>query len=258
MVLIPFFQIPPLQFLGLSIHAFEVLTSLGIYIGIRYTLNMAKNRNLSEKNVVDAIIVSIIAGFIGAHVMHVLLYQRDFSDPLKLFQIWKGISSTGGFLAGGVACWIFLRIKKLDIYAYGDCMVAGVLVALFFGRLGCFTAHDHPGSLTTFPLAVNFPGGARHDLGFYEAFFVADFLITAHVPAIRAWFNQKKGRWMVATLMFYGSIRLALDLLRAKDLPDADSRYFGLTPAQYACLIFITIAASILIQKRNVGNSRHS
>ena len=250
--MIPYFQIPPLQFLGLSIHAFEVLTSLGIYIGIRYTLNMAKNRNLSEKNVVDAIIVSIIAGFIGAHVMHVLLYQRDFSDPLKLLQIWKGISSTGGFLAGGVACWIFLRIKKLDIYAYGDCMVTGVLVALFFGRLGCFTAHDHPGGLTTFPLAVNFPGGARHDLGFYEAFFVADFLITAHVPAVRNWLNQKSGRWMITGLLFYGTTRLALDLLRAKDLPDSDARYAGLTPAQYVCFGFIFLSLVLIYKRRTV------
>src|SRR5204862_179026 len=40
-------------------------------------------------------------------------------------------------------------------------------------RLGCFSVHDHPGVLTSFPLAVQFPGGARHDLGLYDAIALA-------------------------------------------------------------------------------------
>lgn len=207
---------------------------------------MGRERQLSERSMIDIIFVCLVAGFLGAHAMHVLLYERDFSNPLNLLQIWNGISSTGGFLAGGLAAWVFLKIKKMNVYAYGDCLVMGVLVALFFGRLGCFTAHDHPGSLTNFPLAVNFPDGPRHDLGFEEAIILGLFLIVVHTKNIKTQLNQAQGNWMITGMMFYGCIRAALDNMRAEDLANSDARYFGHTPAQYVCAAFVVIATVFL------------
>lgn len=226
----------------LSIHAFEILTALGIYLGIQRTLSMAKARNLDIKHAIDAILISIVCGFVGAHMVHMVAYERDFSDPWKFFQIGKGISSTGGFLFGGIACWLFLKWKKLSVLDYGDCMIGGLLLAQFFGRLGCFTAHDHPGAITVFPLAVNFPDGVRHDLGFYEAILIGLFLLSTLIPICKQWLNQESGRWMISGILFYGIIRFILDFLRAADLPSSDPRYFGFTFAQYICLLFVVVA----------------
>lgn len=240
--MIPYFQIPPLQISELSIHAFEVLTALGIYIGIQRTLSMAKARNLIAKHAIDAILISIVCGFVGAHLMHMVMYERNFSDPWKFFKIGEGISSTGGFLFGGLACWAFLKIKKLSILDYGDCMIGGLLLAQFFGRLGCFTAHDHPGALTSVPWAVMFPGGPRHDLGFEEAILIGLFLLTTLIPICKQWLNQESGRWMTSGIMFYGIMRFFLDFLRSTDMTASDPRYFGLTPAQYVCIFFVSFA----------------
>ncbi|MEZ4846602.1 MAG: prolipoprotein diacylglyceryl transferase [Bdellovibrionota bacterium] len=243
--MIPYFQIPPLHIGELSIHAFEVLTSLGIYLGIQRTLSMAKARNLDSKHMIDAILISIVCGFVGAHLMHVTLYERDFSSAIKLLKIGQGISSTGGFLFGGLACWIFLRVKKLSVLDYGDCMIGGLLLAQFFGRLGCFTAHDHPGMLSSVPWAVMFPDGARHDLGFEEAVLVGSFLLVTLIPAFKNWLNRQSGRWMISGMIFYGAMRFVLDFLRARDVPNADPRYWGLTPAQFICLVFIGVTVAL-------------
>ncbi len=248
--MIPYFQIPTFDFFGLKIHAFEILTSLGIYLGIRYALTKAKSRSLPEKNMIDAMMISIVFGFIGAHIMHVLLYQQDFRHPEKLLQIWNGISSTGGFLTGGIACWLYIKFKKLSVYDFGDCLITGLLVAQFFGRLGCFTAHDHPGALTNFPLAVVFPDGPRHDLGFEEAILLGLFLIIAHTRSIKTRLDATKGNWMIAGMMFYGCIRAALDNLRSTDLPGSDPRYAGHTPAQYVCTVFVLVAAVFIYKRR--------
>lgn len=250
----------PFQIFGLQIPTFEVLTTVGITIGIRYALNKAKSRNLDEKSMIDAILLSIFFGFVGAHIMHVLVYERDFSHPIKLIQIWKGISSTGGFLGGGIACWLYVKYKKLSVYDFGDCLITGLLLAQFFGRLGCFSVHDHPGALTTFALAVAFPDGTRHDLGLYEAILLFVFLITIHVEKTKQWLNQSSGRWMIAGLMFYGSIRFFLDFLRAQDLPSSDPRYAGLTPAQYVSLGFVFLSFVLIYRRKstNVGDLRHS
>ena len=240
--MIPYFQIPTLNIFGLTIHAFEVITSLGIYFGIRTALSMAKKRNLPEKNMIDVIWISIVAGFFGAHAVHVLLYQRDFTHPEKLLQLWNGISSTGGFLCGGIAAYIYFKKKNISIYDGGDCLIPGVMVALFFGRIGCFTVHDHPGALTTLPWGVAFPSGVRHDLGFEEAVYVGIFLAFAFSKHFRDKLNQTKGNWMIACTLFYGCMRMALDNLRAEDLPTSDTRYFGHTPAQYICVLFVILA----------------
>ena len=34
-------------------------------------------------------------------------------------------------------------------------------LAWLFGRMGCASIHDHPGALSTSPLAVDWPGGSR-------------------------------------------------------------------------------------------------
>jgi phosphatidylglycerol:prolipoprotein diacylglycerol transferase len=246
---IPYFQIPPLQIFNLSIHTFEILTALGIYLGIQRSISMAEGRKLNSKHIIDAILISIVCGFVGAHLMHILLYERDFSSVAKFFQIGKGISSTGGFLTGGIACWLFLRWKKLSILDYGDCMIGGLLLAQFFGRIGCFTAHDHPGILTSMPWGVTFPDGTRHDLGFEEAILIGTYLLLTLIPAIKHWLNQESGSWMTSGILFYGMMRFGLDFLRARDIEAADPRYWGLTPAQYVCLIFIAVG---IVYKKKV------
>ncbi len=237
--MIPYFQIPTFQFLGMTFHAFEVLTSLGIYLGIQQTLKMSRTRSIAEKNMIDLILLSIISGFIGAHVVHIVLYERNAVTYSKVFEVWKGISSTGGFLTGGFVAWVYVRRKKLPLRDVGDSMIKGLLVALFFGRIGCFTAHDHPGALTSVPWGVQFLGGVRHDLGLEEAVFIGIFFMVTHIPAINRFLDQKSGRWMISGILFYGIMRFALDFLRSSDQIASDPRYFGLTPAQYFCLFFV-------------------
>lgn len=214
---------------------------------------MARDRALSEKNMIDAIWISIVAGFIGAHAVHVIFYEQNLSSIGKFLELSKGISSTGGFLVGGIAAWLYFRWKKLPVLNYGDCMVAGVLLALFFGRLGCFTAHDHPGNLTSMPWGVRFPDGVRHDLGFEEAVLLGIFWIVVSIKSNWKRLNATPGNWMVVALMFYGCIRAALDNMRAEDLPISDPRYFGHTFAQYVCAIFV-ILATIIYKHRGTGS----
>lgn len=103
-------------------------------------------------------------------------------------------------------------------------------------RLGCFTVHDHPGVLSSFFLAVQYPGGARHDLGLYDA------IVLAAITAIVFTLDRRgalQGRLLAVVALAYGSCRFLLDFLRARDLAYSDARYLGLTPAQYAALALI-------------------
>lgn len=52
-------------------------------------------------------------------------------------------------------------------------------------RIKCFSVHDHPGRLTSFPLAVAFPEEARHDLGLYDALLLGAITVILYACARR-------------------------------------------------------------------------
>jgi len=114
-------------------------------------------------------------------------------------------------------------------------------------RLGCFSVHDHPGVLTSFPLAVAFAGGARHDLGLYDAMALAVFSLVLYTLDRR---GALHGRLLPLLAVLYGSSRFLLDFLRATDLPYVDARYLGLTPAQFASLAALAWGLYRLIRGR--------
>ena len=49
--------------------------------------------------------------------------------------------------------------------------------------------------------------------------------------------------------LLYGVSRFCLDFLRATDLAYVDARYFGLTPAQYACLGLMAWGVFAMLRK---------
>src|SRR5205814_5105408 len=103
---------------------------------------------------------------------HLFLYHREelrSGGELQILKVWDGLSSTGGVLGGLAAGAAFFRVRRLSFSAYGDVFALSVAPGWAVARLGCFSVHDHPGVLTTFALALAFPDGARHDLGFYDA-----------------------------------------------------------------------------------------
>jgi phosphatidylglycerol:prolipoprotein diacylglycerol transferase len=107
-------------------------------------------------------------------------------------------------------------------------------------RIGCFLVHDHPGRLTDFPLGVRFAGGARHDLGLYEA--IVLFAIAGLLWSL--WARRRlEGRLLGLLAILYGCARFLLDLLRASDVAYPDARYAGLTPAQYGSMLLVAWGA---------------
>lgn len=80
------------------------------------------------------------------------------------------MSITGGFLGAFIAGIIFLKKNKLAFWHNVDYFFYGVPIGVAIGRIGCAFIHDHPGIRSNFFLAVNYPGGPRHDLGLYLVF----------------------------------------------------------------------------------------
>jgi phosphatidylglycerol:prolipoprotein diacylglycerol transferase len=236
--MIPYFQFTTIPLGPLTIQVWGLFVALGILAGAWASSRMARHRGQDEKLVWDVSVWAIIGGFVMARVLYVVYEPLMFvEDPLEFFRIWHGgFSIMGGFLGALIAGVWFLRRKHVDVYAYADTAVFGLPLGIFIGRIGCFLIHDHPGTLTNFPLGVNYPDGVRHDHGLYDSLnglvlFVL-FLWLAHKKA-------KTGTYLMVFLIWYGTVRFLLDFLRATDGPIVDTRYFSLTPAQYLAILMV-------------------
>lgn len=259
LLFIPWFQaheirIPLPGGYHIPIQPFGVLVATGVLSGYRLAEWRAKKLGISQAVLSDLVAHVLFSGFICAHVLDAIFYhpQAIAENPLYIIQLWKGISSYGGFFGamGGALLWRYRR--KMSLLAIGDVIVWAFPLGWLFGRIGCFSVHDHPGIVTQFPLAVypyevgTQPFQARHDLGFYEVLF------SLAVIPLFLWLGRKHtrpGLYMGLLPTLYGPVRFALDFLRIKPEEfgeEADPRTFGLTPGHYGSVLLFLVGVAVL------------
>ncbi|HET6611677.1 MAG TPA: prolipoprotein diacylglyceryl transferase [Kofleriaceae bacterium] len=254
MTALPYIAPDPIQIVGaLKLQPFGICVAVGMFIGIWYC---RKNTDIDDATFRAYAWWLLLPGwFIGAHLFNALFYEFDAvkEDPLLLFKFWRGISSYGGMLGALAGFLIFTHRRKLSRLKMADIPAYGLLPAWAFGRLGCSLVHDHPGRLTDFFLAIDYPannptlaalglpGGPRHDLGFYEFLYLVVafgiFLLLTRKP-------RPDGFAIGVVALLYAPVRFLLEFLR---IQGTDPRYVGLTFAQWMCIVLATAGACILI-----------
>lgn len=259
--LIPWFEVPILRiplpdglpWEEIPIHGFGILVAIGFLLGGQVAMKAAERRGL-DPEVINRLIGWLIVGtFIGGHVGYGLMYEREkyLADPRQFLYMWQGLSSFGGFVACvPITIWFFKR-EKVPVWPYVDSVAIGLTLGWFFGRMGCFVAHDHPGRPTEFFLGVYgicFNEGksvACHDMGLYEAMWslamFGIFMAMDRVP-------RKPGIYAGLLAVSYAPFRFLLDFYRPLD---HDPRYFGLTPAQWWCFPFLALGLWVLYNRMN-------
>lgn len=253
---IPYFEPPSVQLGPLTLHAFGLLAALGILLGAHLAARGARRLDLDDTILGDAVPWGVAGGILGGHLLHVFGYHPELLSQQGLsvvLRIWDGQSSMGGVLGGLAGLLFALRRKKVPLLPYFDALALGVAPGWAVARLGCFLAHDHPGTLTDFPLAVAFPQGARHDLGLYDFFVLAAVSAILYVVARRP---RPTGTLIALLALTYSIPRFFLDFLRATDVAFADGRYLGLTPAQYVSIGLVLWAAWTLGRQKPIAAPR--
>ena len=272
--MVPYFEQPSVSIGPVTIHAFGVIVAAAVYaglaIGSRRFTHLGLNRGIGERLAWWA----VIGGFLGAHLFSALLYfpHEVAENPLVLLKLWEDISSFGSILGGMLGIWLFFRFRARDIdapapLAYLDVAAFVFPVALMIGRIACTFAHDHPGTITTFPLAVSLqsdeareyithvytdagrlaelPAPAAlarlgfHDLGWFEFLFLAAIVVPALLVLDRR--PRRPGFFLAAFIVLYMPVRFLFDFLRVSDV-----RYARLTPAQWAALAVLAALPMIV------------
>lgn len=145
---------------GLTIQMYGLMMALGFMTCyfLLHRLARLTGRNPAE---VDAIVlISAICGVIGARIVYVAQnWETEFiTDPLRLFELWKGgLVFYGGLIGALIALAVYARRKGEKIRALFDFCSVVLPLGHAFGRVGCFFHGCCFGGTCHSPLGVRFP-----------------------------------------------------------------------------------------------------
>lgn len=149
---------------GFEITIYGILIAVGMLLGIAFVGLQAKRKNLDQDTYLDVMIISLIAGVVGARLFYVIfsweLYVGNF---LEIFNTRNGgLAFYGGLLGGVAASSLFCRIKKIPWAPMADYGAFGLLIGQMIGRWGDFFNRESFGEYTEKIFAMQLPLSSVH------------------------------------------------------------------------------------------------
>jgi len=234
------------SFWKVTIYSHGILVALGLIIGGWLIYSLAKEEDLSTRQLLDLLLYAVIAGLIGARLNYIIVYHAYFNNLWEYLAIWQGgMVSYGGILAGfGVASWYLVK-KKENIWKWLDIGIVGFLMGWLIGRCGCFLAGDVIGKPTEFALGIVQPAIdslPRHPVALYEA--LAVLIIFFGIIFIYKTRAIKDGLLFFSGMILYFIARFGIEFAREYGII-----FWGLSLSQITLIILIIVAVIGLIYR---------
>ncbi|MEM9006265.1 MAG: prolipoprotein diacylglyceryl transferase [Cyanobacteria bacterium P01_F01_bin.86] len=251
------------EFGPIALRWYGLLMLIAILVATQIASRQVARRGENPDNLWDMLLWLLIPGFLGARLYYVFIQSPRseaglgyyLQNPVQIINIaGGGIHIFGGFIFGGIALWLFARIRKLDPLPYLDAIALGLPLAQAIGRWGNFINQELYGPPTTLPWGLRidrphrlspydnlstYPDSTRfHPLFLYESLW--NFLGFALIFWISRRFqkNLKDGDITLLYLIWYPLGRFFIEFLRT------DSWFFPGTPFN---VVHILSAVAVLM-----------
>lgn len=154
------FEIP---FIHLTVKSYGLMMVIGFLAAISLIRRLSSQLTPNPQFITNAALYSLIAGVVGARLFYVIHHFNQFQGrPLSVFAIWQGgLELLGGVILAITVIIFYLRHHKLPLRRHLDILAIALMLALMFGRIGCFLNGCCFGKPTNLPWAVRFPYGSH-------------------------------------------------------------------------------------------------
>ncbi|MBN1972094.1 MAG: prolipoprotein diacylglyceryl transferase [Sedimentisphaerales bacterium] len=224
------FEIPVIHW---PVGTYGPMLVLGFLAAITLIRYLSKNLGTDPQHIINAALYSLIGGVAGARIFYVVHYfDRYKDDLLGVFRTWNGgLELLGGVIAAVAVILAYLIYYKLPVRRYLDILAVGLMIALVFGRIGCFLNGCCYGKPTDLPWAVRFPSYVTN---FKEKTPVPSFVFESQVhPNLER--NRTEPHLKLPDDYFNGYDTDGYGFLKTYDQL-TEQQKFEVTGGQYRCL----------------------
>lgn len=218
----------------LSLRAYALCILAGVLIAVWWTSRRYRARGGDGDTVLDAAMLGVPVGILGARLYHVITspgaYFGPGGDPVRIVQIWRGgLGIWGGVAAGLAAAAWLMRRRGLRLAPLTDAVAPALLVAQAVGRVGNWFNQELFGAPTTLPWGLEIddahlpdgcaPGTLFHPTFLYEALWnlAGAALLVLLERRLRRRDGAVGGRLIWAYLMVYTAGRAWIEHLRVDE-----------------------------------------
>ena len=153
------FEIPLIH---LTVKSYGLMMVVGFLAAVWIIRHLSLKITPDPQLITNAALYSLMGGVVGARLFFVIHYLDKFTEhPLEVFYIWQGgLELLGGVVLAVAVILLYLIYHKLPIRRHLDILAVGLMLALVFGRFGCFLNGCCYGKPTELPWGVRFPYGS--------------------------------------------------------------------------------------------------
>ena len=236
---------------GVDIAWYALLITFGMVCCFFYVVFQAKKIGVTVDDIIDYALFTIPFGVVGARLYYVLSeldQYKTFWDVINIRQ--GGLAIYGGIIAGTITVFVVSLVKKIDFFAFGDCVAPGVLLAQGIGRWGNFMNGEAFGYETDLFCRMglnNFLTGGKliyvHPTFLYESLWNLAGVLLVYLFA-KLIGKKYDGQLILLTFGWYGLGRMFIEGLRTDSLylPGTEIR----TSQALAAVIFVTFLAMLV------------
>ena len=210
---------PPTSFtvLGLTVHWYGVIISVGFLLAVWYGDRRAKQFGLTEDNILSMLLFAVPLAIVCARAYYCAFAWEDFrDDPISCLYIWEGgIAIYGAVIGALLGGWIYCRLAKVRFAAMTDLGALGLMIGQSVGRWGNFMNREVYGVETDSFLKMGLGEGESvkyyHPLFLYESLWNALGFVLLHFYSKRRKFD---GEVFLLYVVWYGLGRGVLEGMR--------------------------------------------
>lgn len=211
---------------------YGLLLGIGAALALWITLRLGRQRDMPEDDILNLGARTIIIGFLGARLYHVLNEPHYYwQHPGEILQVWHGgLAIHGGLIAGLVTIFVYCRRRSLQLWAMTDLVAPGLILAQAIGRWGNYFNQELFGRPTNLPWGIPIDPAYRppnaatnvyfHPTFLYESLWDAGVFLLLFALARRS--KQRRLPDGVVTTLYlflYALGRFGTELLRIDDVP---------------------------------------
>lgn len=243
-----------------QVHSWGVLNAAGCVVVLVGALASARLRGVAPLVLLRLWPWAVLGGVVGAHLYWLLvgsdapLGSYGVSDVVDVF---RGSAVQGGFVGGGLAVLLYLRLTGTPVLAVLDVLSPAGAVAQALTRVGCFLAGCCYGRRAPAFLGVVYTDPASlgpRGVPLYPAQLFESALLLVLAGALYAALRRRDvevGSVFAAYLASYGVVRFTVQFFRGDD---ADHLVLGLAHSQFTAVAMV--AAGWWLWRRRTGRCR--